>query len=109
MKFFFFALLLMGAGAVSGQTTINLTEDLVLTETLVISENTVMEGNGFNLRCDGCSPAIRVSNGADLQLNDVRMPRGYGSFITVDGPDCSASWTSPLMSGSINWNPADRD
>ena len=83
------------------QQTITLTADLVLTETLLISEDVIYEGNGFSIICEGCEPAIRVTNEATAQFNDVRFPRVYDSWLKCDFGS-RAIWDSPKMMGQIS-------
>ncbi|MTB50617.1 hypothetical protein [Lewinella sp. W8] len=102
MKTLFTALFLLGGVAAYGQTTVTLTEDLVLSETLVISEDTNYEGNGFKIICEGCLPAIRVINGAKASFKDVIFPRNYAKWLQVDvGAGSEASWNSRRMIGFI--------
>ncbi|MFK8164336.1 MAG: hypothetical protein AB8H12_17965 [Lewinella sp.] len=102
MKFIFsFFLLAIGSFAF-GQTTINLSEDLVLTETLVISEDVTYNGNGFKLICEGCNPAIRVTNGARVHFEDVKFVKSYAKWMQVEGgPLGNVTWSSNRMKGYI--------
>lgn len=107
MKGLFFTLLLAASCSAFGQTTVTLTEDLVLDDTYVFTENTTIIGNGYKIICEGCRPMIYVKNGAMVDFQNVVFARGYNSFIRVDGGSAAgAQWTSPRMEGSINWNPA---
>ena len=101
MKYSFTAFLLFTTSFLFAQQTISLSADLVLTETLTITEDVTYEGNGFAIRCDGCSPAIRVTNGASAEFNDVRFPRTYARWISVSG-NSNASWNGSSMMGSIS-------
>lgn len=103
MKVLFTTLLLAAGLTVYAQTTVTLTEDLVLTETLVISESTNYVGNGFSLVCDGCDPAIRVTNGSVVDFDNVLFPKTYTSWIRVEGGNGMAdvTWDSPRMKGYI--------
>ncbi len=104
MKLAFTFLLLISATYLFGQQTINLSADLVLTETLVISENTTYNGNGFAIRCDGCAPAIRVTNGATATFSDVLFPKSYGSWLFIEDGS-RANWSSTRMTGFIESGP----
>ena len=105
MKFFSTLAFLAIAGSLFGQQTIDLTEDLVLTETLVISENTTYNGNGFAISCQGCDPAILVTDGARVHFEDVRFPRVYESWLRVRGGQMAdVTWDSPSMRGFIRTN-----
>jgi hypothetical protein len=85
-----------------GQATINLTEDLVLTETLEISEDVTYNGNGFKLICEGCNPAIRVTNGARVHFEDVKFVKSYTKWMQVQGgPLGNVTWSSNRMKGYI--------
>jgi len=105
MKAFLTLLLLFTSIVAFAQTTVTLTEDLVLTETLVISEDTRYEGNGFSIICEGCAPAILVENSAKVHFEDVRFPKSYAKWLQVEGADMTnVTWNSPRMSGYIRWN-----
>ena len=94
MKFIFtFLLMVIGLSAFA-QTTINFSEDLVLTETQVISEDVTYNGNGFKLICEGCNPAIRITNGAHVHFEGVKFVKSYTKWMHVDG--------NPM--GSVTWN-----
>ncbi|WP_020568417.1 hypothetical protein [Neolewinella persica] len=102
MKFIFSSLLLVIGLSANGQTTINLSEDLVLTETLEISEDVTYNGNGFKLICEGCNPAIRVTNGARVHFEDVKFVKSYAKWMLVEGgPLGSVTWSSNRMKGYI--------
>lgn len=95
------ALLVLGLTAY-GQTTVTLTENLVLTETLEISEATTYEGNGFAIICEGCDPAIRIAKDIRVHFENVRFPKTYQSWIQVTGGDMSnVSWNNRVMRGFI--------
>ena len=102
MKSLLTGLLLLVGVVAYGQTTVTLTEDLVVSETLVISEDTNYEGNGFKIICEGCLPAIRVTNGAKVHFDNVFFPRNYAKWLEVDvGTGSEASWDSRRMKGFI--------
>lgn len=102
MKFFFVIPFLAFCLSATAQTTINLTEDLVLTETLVIENDVTYNGNGFRLICDGCNPSIRVKNGARVHFQDVIFKRGYQRWMRVDGGNNgNVTWETPSMRGFI--------
>lgn len=105
MKIFFtFALVAIGL-CLSAQTTIELTEDLVLTETLVLEEDVTYNGNGFRLICDGCSPSIHVKNGARVHFQDVIFKRGYQRWMLIDGGNNgNVTWDNQKMKGYIRSN-----
>lgn len=104
MKAFFITLLLAASYTAFGQTTITLTEDLILDETYVFTENATIIGNGHRMICEGCNPMIYVKNGAQVDFQNVIFARGYVGFIRLDGKSGSgAQWVSPRMQGSINW------
>ena len=102
MKFIFSFLLLAISLSAYGQTTINLSEDLVLTETLVLSEDVTYNGNGFKLICEGCNPAIRVTNGARVHFEDVKFVKSYAKWMKLEGtPLGNVTWNSNRMKGYI--------
>lgn len=102
MKSLFTTLLLVLGLTAYGQTTITLTEDLVLTETLVIEVATNYVGNGFAIRCDGCNPAVFVKKDIPVNFDNVRFPKTYASWLRVEGGDMSlVTWDNILMRGSI--------
>ena len=108
MKGFLFTLLLAANCSAFGQTTITLTEDLVLDDTFVFTENTTIVGNGHNIVCNGCNPMIYVKNGAMVDFQDVGFAHGYSGFIRVDGATAAgARWRNERMLGSINWFPVE--
>lgn len=101
MKTFFATLLLISGFSLSAQSSqINLTQDMLLTETLVITENTVISGNGFAIRCDGCSPAIEVKGDVKVVFNDVMFPNSYAKWLSLNG-NGEVSWNSSRMQGFI--------
>lgn len=103
MKNLFTALLLVLGMTAYGQTTVTLTEDLVLTETLVIEEATNYVGNGFSIICEGCEPAIHVKNGALVNFTNVTFPKSYASWLRVEGGNTgNVTWDSNRMRGSIS-------
>lgn len=102
MKTIFTALFLAFGFFAFGQATINLTEDLVLSETLLITEDVTYNGNGFKIICEGCSPAIRVENGARVHFENVFFPRVYNRWLSVEGGNMSnVTWNSPRMTGYV--------
>ena len=102
MKFIFSSLLLVIGLSAYAQTTINLTEDLVLTETLEISEDVTYNGNGFKLICEGCNPAILVTNGARVHFEDVIFAKSYTKWLELKGtPMGNVTWSSNRMKGYI--------
>ncbi|MFT5998582.1 MAG: hypothetical protein ACI81P_001035 [Neolewinella sp.] len=102
MKFIFSFLLLVIGLSAFGQRPINLTEDLVLTETLVLSEDVTYNGNGFKLICEGCDPAIRVTNGARVHFEDVKFVKSYVKWMQIEGgPSGNVTWSSNHMKGYI--------
>lgn len=104
MKSFFFTLFMAFGLSLSAQTTINLTEDLVLSETLVISEDVTYNGNGFKLICNGCEPAILVKKGIRAHFQDVKFVKTYAKWLRVEGGDMSnVTWNSNQMNGHIRF------
>lgn len=102
MKSFFFTLFMAFGLSLSAQTTINLTQDLVLSETLVLSEDVTYNGNGYKLICDGCSPAIFVKKGVRAHFQDVIFAKTYAKWLRVEGGDMSnVTWNSARMNGYI--------
>ncbi len=102
MKIFFTTVLLAFGAFAYGQVTINLTQDLVLTETLVINQPTTYNGNGFKLICEGCDPAIRVTNGAEVHFQDVIFAKNFVRWLQVDNPYTGqVTWNSNRMKGFI--------
>lgn len=98
MKTFLISILLSVSFLVFGQTTIELTEDLVLTEPLVITKDVTYNGNGFKIICAGCSPAIQVKNNARVHFQDVFFPRVYNRWLSVQGGDVTnVTWESSNM------------
>lgn len=94
-------LLVMGLTAYA-QTTVTLTEDLVIAETLVIEEATNYVGNGFSIICDGCNPAILVKKDIRVNFDNVRFPKTYASWLRVEGGNMSnVTWDSPIMKGQV--------
>jgi hypothetical protein len=86
------------------QTTINLSENLVLSETLVISEDVTYNGNGFKLICEGCNPALRVINGARVHFEDVKFVKSFAKWMQIDdGPLGNVTWNSNTMTGYIRF------
>lgn len=104
MKRLFLGALLLSATAVFGQRTITLTEDLVLTETLLITEDVTYVGDGsVSIICDGCSPAVRVENGATVNFRGIRFPKVYARWISVQNGS-EANWSGGGMTGYIRTN-----
>jgi len=102
MKTIFTAILLAVGFFAFGQTTIELSENLVLSETLLITEDVTYNGNGFKIICEGCSPAIRVENGARVHFQDVFFPRVYNRWLSVEGGKMqNVTWSSAKMKGYI--------
>lgn len=102
MKTIFTAIFLAVGFFAFGQTTVELTEDLVLSETLLITEDVTYNGNGFKIICQDCSPAIRVENGARVHFQDVFFPRVYNRWLSIEGGDMTnVTWDSSKMKGYI--------
>ncbi|TXF88838.1 hypothetical protein FUA23_13395 [Neolewinella aurantiaca] len=102
MKFFFTTLLLISGLYATAQTTVNLTEDLVLTETLVIENDVTYNGNGFKIICEGCNPSIHVKNGSRVHFEDVIFKKGYQRWMIVDGGNTgNVTWNSLYMRGHV--------
>lgn len=103
MKLFFTTTLLALGLCLTAQTTINLTEDLVLTRTLVIENDVTYNGNGFKIICNDCNPSIRVKNGARVHFQDVIFKKGYKKWLRVDGSNNgSVTWNSTFMRGYVH-------
>lgn len=103
-KFLFTAtLLLFISVALPAQTTITLTEDLVLTETWEFTESTIVVGNGFSISCENCNPMIAIGANVDVQFDNVKFRRGYTRWMRHMGANGTVSWTSPRMNGSSTW------
>ena len=101
MKLLFTTLFSLFSLLAFAQRTVTLTEDMVMTETMVISEDVTYIGNGHRIICDGCRPAIKVTNGATVRFEGVYFPKGYQGWLRVD-LGASATWNSPKMRGSVS-------
>lgn len=100
MKLLFTTLFFLFSLLCFAQRTITLTEDMVMTETMVISEDVTYVGNGHKMICEGCQPAIEVTNGATVHFEEVYFPKVYRGWMSVS-LGASVTWNSAKMRGHM--------
>ena len=101
MKLLFTTLFALFSLLAFAQRTVTLTEDMVMTETMVITEDVTYIGNGHRMICEGCQPAIEVTNGATVHFENVYFPKSYHGWLSVS-LGATVSWDSPKMRGSVS-------